>query len=83
VVELPLEVQPGDRGFDLRASVALRDLYPPDGDPSGRARLRLRVVWNNSAWETVLRRTRGARRGVEVSFDGDGTLTLARHTSGR
>jgi poly(glycerol-phosphate) alpha-glucosyltransferase len=83
VVEVPLEVRPGDRGFDLSASVALGDLYPPDGDLAGRARLRLRVVWNNSAWETVLRRTRGARRGVEVSFGDDGTLTLTRQASGR
>ncbi|MGA8211731.1 MAG: glycosyltransferase [Nocardioidaceae bacterium] len=79
VVEVPLEVRPDDTGFDLRASVALGELYPDGIDPAGRSYLRLRVVWQNSAWETRLRRPDPATSGVEVSFERDGELALERH----
>jgi hypothetical protein len=42
-------------------------------------RLRLRLVWNNSSWETILRRPQGWAPRYEVSFADDGELTLLRH----
>ena len=43
VTELPLDVERADSEFRLRAVAAL---------PAGDARLRLRLTWRNSAWET-------------------------------
>jgi hypothetical protein len=79
VVPVPLDVQLDGDTFTLHASCSLGDLYPAGQDPAGRARLRLRVVWNNSAWETVVRRTSGSDAGIEVSFAEDGELSLTRH----
>jgi hypothetical protein len=42
-------------------------------------RLRLRLVWNNSSWETALRRPQGWAPKYEVSFADDGELTMLRH----
>jgi poly(glycerol-phosphate) alpha-glucosyltransferase len=45
VDELPLDVKLDEERFRLRAVVGL---------PGGDARLRLRLIWRNSAWETEL-----------------------------
>ena len=77
VVQVPVKVRRKGDQLRLRATAALGDLYAEGVDPSGRTHLRLRLVWGNAAWETVVRRPRGTS-GIEVSYAGDGALELTR-----
>ena len=70
-VELPLDVERADDGFRVAAKVPLDDALPAEGI----ARLRLRLTWNNSAWETEIAHPPG---GVEVSFGPGGVVQLVR-----
>jgi len=82
VVDVPLEVRHSGDGFDLRAEVPLGALYPSNEDTAGRSHLRLRLVWNNSSWEMMVRRApvqAGSQAAIEVSFERDEKFTLLRH----
>lgn len=70
-VELPLEVEQVDGGFGVEAKIPLDDALPAEGV----ARLRLRLVWNNSAWETEIAQPPD---GVEVSLGPGGVVQLVR-----
>ncbi len=71
VVELPLAVEPVDGGFGVVAKVPLDEALPTEGV----ARLRLRLIWSNSAWETEIARP---PEGVEVSLGAGGVVQLVR-----
>jgi poly(glycerol-phosphate) alpha-glucosyltransferase len=71
VVELPLEVEKVEGGFGVEAKVPLDEAMPAEGV----ARLRLRLVWNNSAWETEIAQPPD---GVEVSLGPGGVVQLVR-----
>ena len=67
---LPLRVKLAEEQFRLRAVVAL---------PAGDARLRLRLTWRNSSWETdvvLLERGELSRppRGVNAAAMRSGTV---------
>jgi poly(glycerol-phosphate) alpha-glucosyltransferase len=69
--ELPLEVEDVAGGFGVAAKIPLEDALPAEGV----ARLRLRLVWNNSAWETAIVQPPD---GVEVSLGPGGVVQLVR-----
>ena len=71
VVELPLDVERVDGGFAVAAKVALDDALPTEGV----ARLRLRLTWHNSAWETEIAQPPGE---VELSLGAGGVVQLVR-----
>jgi poly(glycerol-phosphate) alpha-glucosyltransferase len=71
VFELPLEVEEVEGGFGVEAKVALDDALPAQGV----ARLRLRLTWNNSAWETDVVQPPD---GVELSLGPGGVVQLVR-----
>jgi poly(glycerol-phosphate) alpha-glucosyltransferase len=70
-VQLPLDVEKVEGGFGVAAKIPLDDALPVEGV----ARLRLRLTWNNSAWETVIIRPPD---GVEVSLGLGGVVQLVR-----
>ena len=70
-VELPLEVEKVEGGFGVEAKIPLDEALPAEGV----ARLRLRLVWNNSAWETEIVQPPD---GVEVSVGPGGVVQLVR-----
>jgi poly(glycerol-phosphate) alpha-glucosyltransferase len=81
VVDVPVTVERDGSRLDVRADVPLVDLYAPDqhGAEPAEAHLRLRLVWENSAWQTVVRRPDAAAPSpgqVEVSYLADGRLRL-------
>ena len=71
VVELPLEVERVDDGFGVAARIPLDDALPV----AGVARLRLRLTWHNSAWETEIAQPPD---GVAVSLGAGGVVQLVR-----
>ena len=70
-VELPLDVERAGEGFEVAARIALEDALPTEGV----ARLRLRLTWHNSAWETEIAQPPD---GVEVSVGPGGVVQLVR-----
>jgi poly(glycerol-phosphate) alpha-glucosyltransferase len=82
VVPLPLSFQRHGRGFQLSSRVPLAQLLGGDGQGEV-ARLRLRLVWHNSAWQTYLARPQVDSRGLEVGFDHEGTLIVRRNERAR
>jgi poly(glycerol-phosphate) alpha-glucosyltransferase len=75
VIDLPLTAEPVDGGFRIGAAVRLADVFP--GEEAGAARLRLRLTWQNSAWETDV--AAPADDGeVALSFGAGGVVQLAR-----
>ena len=71
ITELPLEVERAEGGFGVAASISLDEVLP-DG---GVARLRIRLTWHNSAWETEIAQPRD---GVAVSIGAGGVVQLVR-----
>jgi hypothetical protein len=74
--DLPLGVDRHEDRFDLRARVQLADVLA-DAAPGAGVRLRLRLVWENSSWQTFVTRPDGpeGHAGVEVTFR-DNTLWI-------
>lgn len=71
--DLPLDVARHDNRFTLQSRARLTDILS-DAAPGADVRLRLRLVWENSAWQTFV--TRPDRHdGVELSF-WEGTLWI-------
>jgi poly(glycerol-phosphate) alpha-glucosyltransferase len=73
VRRLPLTVEPGEDSLAFRTSVPLADVAA-----SGTVRLRLRLTWENSAWETLVARPPGEKDEVLLTFGRDGALMLTR-----
>jgi poly(glycerol-phosphate) alpha-glucosyltransferase len=64
--DLPLDVKRHGNRFTLQSRARLADILA-DAAPGADVRLRLRLVWENSAWQTFV--TRPDRHdGVELSF---------------
>lgn len=68
VVELPITVRREKDSFRVSASVPLADLFPAGTLEQDRCRLRMRLTWQNSAWETFVERVGGRRSGLEVGY---------------
>jgi len=77
VVELPMSVKHEKDVFRLKASVPLSDLYPSDASAQDRCRLRVRLTWRNSSWQTYLTRPQNAS-GLEVSYGPEDEWVLTR-----
>jgi poly(glycerol-phosphate) alpha-glucosyltransferase len=78
LVEVPLRVRRSGTVFALSATVDLADVFRDLGGPVKSLRLRLRLVWENSVWETTLTRPRRMAPNYELSFAGNGELALNR-----
>jgi poly(glycerol-phosphate) alpha-glucosyltransferase len=78
VVDLPVSVRRRGDTFRLRASAPVTDLYPADAAAQDRCRLRVRLTWANSSWETQVQRPESAPGGLEVGFGLDDEWTLTR-----
>jgi poly(glycerol-phosphate) alpha-glucosyltransferase len=78
VVDLPLTVKRRGDQFQLRSSVRLTDLSV-EGEPTrDRCRLRVRLTWENSSWQTFVARPATAPAGLEVGYGGDDEWRLVR-----
>jgi hypothetical protein len=64
--------------FRLAATVDLAEVFRGMDDAGRSARLRLRLVWENSSWEKTLSRPRRMEPNFEVSFSGKGEILLNR-----
>ena len=78
VVELPMSVRHPQASFRLTASVPLSDLYPKGASAQDRCRLRVRLTWRNSSWQTYVTRPKNAPAGLEVDFGPDDEWLLTR-----
>lgn len=78
IAVLPLDVRRSGTTFRLSATVDLGDVFRDLDDATRSVRLRLRLVWENSCWETTLSRPRRMEPNYEVSFSGTGTISLNR-----
>lgn len=79
IVPLPVQVRRSGEMFQVSAIFDLAEAFNMIENKAHALRLRLRLVWNNSSWETSLRRPQGWAPRYEVSFADDGELTLLRH----
>ncbi|HEX6247331.1 MAG TPA: glycosyltransferase [Nocardioidaceae bacterium] len=77
VVELPLETRRQGQVLHVSSTVRLDEVLP-GAAADDMVRLRLRLVWQNSSWQTHLSRALGHPPGLEVSYDSDDTLLLRR-----
>jgi hypothetical protein len=75
---LPLSVErKGPHRFRLSSAFTMDKRF--DALPGcGPVQLRLRVVWHNSSWETMLARPVKLAPGYEITYASDGTLALLR-----
>jgi hypothetical protein len=77
-VAIPLDVRRADATFDLTATIDAADVFRQLEDNARSVDLRLRLVWENSSWETTVSRPRKMEPNYEVSFSGKGELSLHR-----
>lgn len=77
VIDVPMKVDLVERKFRLHVEANIADLYPVGSTGRDELHLRLRLVWKNSVWETVLNRA-PVRGGIEVSYSLADTLRLMR-----
>ena len=74
-IPLPLQVSHAEGIFTVTGRIRLADVAPAGEGVSG-VRLRLRLLWENSSWETFLGQGQTMDRGLELDSDGAGTVTL-------
>jgi hypothetical protein len=74
-VALPLTVTRSDKTFRLSSEFDPATVFAAFAKPDA-ANLRLRLVWHNSTWETLLARPRRFAPNYELSYASDGELTL-------
>ena len=75
IIDVPLTVGRAADGFEFHARLRLADVLP--AGESGAARLRLRLTWHNSAWQTDIA-VPAADGEVALSFGPGGVVQLAR-----
>ncbi len=68
VVDLPVSTRRHGDTIRVRTSTPLAALWPEDAAARDRCRLRLRLVWANSSWQTHVTRPAGGRTGLEVGY---------------
>lgn len=73
VVDVPLTVERASDGFALSAQIRLADVLPAPGV----ARLRLRLIWRNAAWQTDVA-VPAADGEIALSFGPGGVVQLVR-----
>jgi poly(glycerol-phosphate) alpha-glucosyltransferase len=78
IVAIPMEVRRSGATFRLAATIDLAEVFQGMDDAGRSARLRLRLVWENSSWEKTLSRPRRMEPNYEVSFSGKGEISLNR-----
>ena len=78
MVPIPLQLRRSGEVFHLSAIFDLAEAFNMIENKAHALRLRLRLVWSNSSWETGLRRPQGWAPRYELSFADDGELTLLR-----
>jgi poly(glycerol-phosphate) alpha-glucosyltransferase len=78
VVSIPLRVDRSDTTFRLATTLDLAEVFRGMDEAGRSARLRLRLVWENSSWEKTLSRPRRMEPNYEVSFSGQGEILLNR-----
>jgi poly(glycerol-phosphate) alpha-glucosyltransferase len=78
IVDLPMSVNHAKGVFRLTASVPLSDLYATGASAQDRCRLRVRLTWRNSSWQTYVTRPKNAPAGLEVDFGPDDVWLLSR-----
>jgi poly(glycerol-phosphate) alpha-glucosyltransferase len=78
VVNIPLQVQRTGHRFDVAASFDVAEIFAARADTGDDVHLRLRLVWNNVAWETKVARPSPTRSAYELNFDRDDTLLIMR-----
>ena len=74
--DLPLKVKRVSEGFRVSTTVPLADVLGGT-EPLDGVRLRLRFVWQNSAWDTFVQRPSAPESGVEVAYALDDALELS------
>ena len=73
--DLPLKVRRVSEGFRVSTTVPLPDVLGGEESLDG-VRLRLRFVWQNSAWDAFVQRPAAPEPGVEVAYALDDALEL-------
>jgi hypothetical protein len=73
--DLPLKVKRVSEGFRVSTTVSLADLLG-EADTLDGVRLRLRLVWQNSSWDTFVGRPAVPEAGVEVAYAPDDAVEL-------
>jgi hypothetical protein len=81
IVPIPLQIQRNGTTFTLAATIDIGDVFRDVDDSARSMRLRLRLVWENSSWETNLARPRRMEPNYEMSFAGTGEVSLNRGKS--
>src|SRR3954454_21381057 len=76
VIDLPIDVDRKGRRFFLEAQVPLSNLPRASGADASNYRLRLRLNWRNSSWQTDLGRRSKQPEQAEVIFDPLGTARV-------
>ena len=77
---VPIELTTRLRGqtFEVAATFDPKTLFAPAAKRSHVMQLRLRIVWNNSSWETYVKRPSGGRPPYELSFGPTGEAVIWR-----
>jgi len=78
VVPVPLEVTRNGRTFVLSSLFDAAAIFESVAGDADSVRLRLRLVWENSSWETHLSRGDVKRPPYEIAFTSTGELQLHR-----
>jgi poly(glycerol-phosphate) alpha-glucosyltransferase len=78
IVPIPVQVRRSGQQFHLSARFNPAEAFGSIEAKAHALRLRLRLAWNNSTWESTLARPRPWAPNYEMSFAEDGELTLLR-----
>ena len=78
VVDLPLSTRRRGDTIRIRTSTPLAGLWPEDASARDKCRLRLRLTWANSAWQTYVCRPDGGPTGLEVGYGAGDEWVLTR-----
>ncbi len=81
IVDIPMQVRRTGATFRLAATIDLAEVFRGMDDAGRSARLRQRLVWENSSWEKTLSRPRRMEPNYEVSFSGKEEISLNRGKS--
>ena len=80
VVSIPVRTRRSGDTFDVSASIDVERCFRTIEARASTLRLRLRLVWHNSSWETYLARPKAWTANYEAAFAATGQLTLLRGT---
>ncbi len=78
VASVPVLFRRTGRRFDVRGRVDAADVFARLGAGSTEFHLRLRVVWSNTAWQTILTRPSEQRATYELNYEATNALVVSR-----